>query len=318
MRIGRPGVGSLEAARQISRVGAALAQSPKAPSMCTQAPCSWARAMRGSKGSNAPVFTLPACRHTIVGPLIGGSASARMRPWPSTAACTMRERPSPSMPRDLRSVGWASPPVSTVTGGAPNRPWRLDVEADVAEHRVACRGKSGEIRNRRPGHERPGARRWKLKELEQPAQCDSLKIRSAGRDPVVARVLVDAPASQFAASACGSSRRSRNRRSAGLRFPWSWARSPGRGAPASCPHRCALPAAARPTRAARQWRWHPARHAAPAGRPGSAAPAARHSRIAYTLKLPHSSGTWMRRRDKSRQTRLKARRADDLPRAHIG
>ena len=63
-----------------ARVGATRAHRPKAPSTCTNAPCS--RAIRPSvlTSSQAPEFTLPTCRQTTVGPLILGNASTRMRP----------------------------------------------------------------------------------------------------------------------------------------------------------------------------------------------------------------------------------------------
>ena len=67
-----------------ARSGAAAAQRPKAPSTWTQAPAAWAGRQISPTGSKAPVFTLPACTQTIVGPEIAGSASARIRPWPST------------------------------------------------------------------------------------------------------------------------------------------------------------------------------------------------------------------------------------------
>ena len=50
-----------------ARPGDAAAHSPKAPSTCTHAPASLASGMARAKSSLAPVFTLPACRQTIVG-----------------------------------------------------------------------------------------------------------------------------------------------------------------------------------------------------------------------------------------------------------
>jgi hypothetical protein len=61
-------------------VGLAAAQSPNAPSTCTHAADAWARAQISVVGSNAPVFTFPACMQTIAGPLMGGIALATMRP----------------------------------------------------------------------------------------------------------------------------------------------------------------------------------------------------------------------------------------------
>ena len=63
-----------------ARVGEASAQSPKAPSTCTQAPAAWARSLSSRSGSKAPVLMFPACRHTMAFGGILGNASARMRP----------------------------------------------------------------------------------------------------------------------------------------------------------------------------------------------------------------------------------------------
>ncbi len=106
-----------------ARSGANAAQRPKAPSTWTQAPASCAWAAICSMGSNAPVFTLPAWAQTIVGPEIVGSASARIRPWPSAGTRTTRCLPSPSRPRLFNSDGWTSSPTMTVTGGASKSPF---------------------------------------------------------------------------------------------------------------------------------------------------------------------------------------------------
>src|SRR2546430_3529975 len=49
-----------------------------------------------SAGSNAPVLTLPACRQTSVLSSSGGSASARILPWPSTGTRITRSPPRPT------------------------------------------------------------------------------------------------------------------------------------------------------------------------------------------------------------------------------
>src|SRR5690606_12366392 len=56
--------------------GLAAAHSPKAPSTWTHAPCSCATSQPRRRSSHAPVLTLPACRHTMVGPA-GPAASCR-------------------------------------------------------------------------------------------------------------------------------------------------------------------------------------------------------------------------------------------------
>ena len=64
--------------------GTAAAHKPNAPSTWTHAPRACALATIAPIGSDAPVLTLPACAHTIVGPLpfdnAASSASVRMRP----------------------------------------------------------------------------------------------------------------------------------------------------------------------------------------------------------------------------------------------
>ena len=52
--------------------GAAAAHRPKAPSTCTHAPAGFARAQMAVRSSHAPVFTLPSCAITMVGPAIAG------------------------------------------------------------------------------------------------------------------------------------------------------------------------------------------------------------------------------------------------------
>src|SRR6266550_470374 len=105
-----------------ARAGAAAAQSPNAPSTCTQAPAAFACGMILSAGSNAPVLTLPACRQTSVLSSSGGSASARILPWPSTGTRITRSRPRPTSISALSTLTWTSSPTTTLIGGAPNRP----------------------------------------------------------------------------------------------------------------------------------------------------------------------------------------------------
>ena len=76
VRVGGPGVGVRRCpSTRCARAGAAAAHRPNAPSTCTQAPAACARCARSRRtGSNAPVFTLPACTQTIAGPDSAGSA----------------------------------------------------------------------------------------------------------------------------------------------------------------------------------------------------------------------------------------------------
>ena len=72
MRVGRPRVRPGDAVHLRGGAGEAAAQSPNAPSTCTQAPWSLAQATSGPNGSLAPLLTLPACRQTIAGPSSAG------------------------------------------------------------------------------------------------------------------------------------------------------------------------------------------------------------------------------------------------------
>ena len=110
--------------------GTAAAQIPNAPSTWTQAPRSCAIGISSASGSKAPVFTLPACVQTIVGPSIvasaSRSASGRIRPWSSDAIRRTRSpsRPRPSIWSEAYTVTCVPAWVTTVTGGAPCRPCR--------------------------------------------------------------------------------------------------------------------------------------------------------------------------------------------------
>src|SRR5262245_19738786 len=57
---------SIACVRLLKR-GLALAQTPKAPSTCTQAPYHFAIGISSANESNAPIFTSPACSNTNVG-----------------------------------------------------------------------------------------------------------------------------------------------------------------------------------------------------------------------------------------------------------
>ena len=104
--------------------GDAAAHSPNAPSTCTQAPCSWATAMAGPNGSNAPECRLPACRQTIAGPLAAASALGQRvgssRPSASAgdhrrraeAEVAQRERRASRAARRRPARAPAAPPVS--------------------------------------------------------------------------------------------------------------------------------------------------------------------------------------------------------------
>ena len=97
---------------------------PRAPTR--RARLAWA--VVAARSSHAPVFTLPACAHTIVG-RSGRPARARRpaRPGPSrrsrpAATGSSASAPMPSSRSDRSIVAWRSSPASTRTGGAPVSP----------------------------------------------------------------------------------------------------------------------------------------------------------------------------------------------------
>jgi hypothetical protein len=77
-------------------------------------------------GSKDPLFTLPACAHTMVGPShvarTAGSAEAIMRPCASAGTRLTVRAPSPAMRSAVSMVACASSPATTCTRGAPCRP----------------------------------------------------------------------------------------------------------------------------------------------------------------------------------------------------
>ena len=111
--------------------------------MWTQAPCSWAIGMSSANGSNAPVFTLPACVHTMVGPSIAGEGLAQgVGAHPSLAVGRDLPdlRPFPSEPEHLergvdRDVGAAttfSGDIENEMGPTPTRQSRWTTEKELS------------------------------------------------------------------------------------------------------------------------------------------------------------------------------------------
>ena len=104
--------------------GLAAAQRPKAPSTWIQASFATARAARRS--SQAPVFTFPACRQTIVGPspVFRARSSMSIAPCgPASTGSTARV-PKPSSRRARSTVACRSSLATTRTRGAPPSPSR--------------------------------------------------------------------------------------------------------------------------------------------------------------------------------------------------
>ena len=163
------------------------------------------RSAIAASGSNAPVFTLPACAQTIVAGESGGSASARMRPCPSTGTRTSRLRPKPSRPSALMSVGCASSPTTTVIGGAPNSPSASTSQPARASTAWRAAASAVKLAIVAPVTKAPAAARRAARRVEQPAQRDLLEhARRPGVGESKAAFWSQAVASQFAASAAGS------------------------------------------------------------------------------------------------------------------
>ena len=113
--------GPPRAARATAR---ARAHRPKAPSTCTQAP-GRARPLddrappdRRRRCSRCR----PAGRRWSRSSRLG-SASARMRPWPSTGTRSTRSPPRPSSASAFSTLTCTSSPTTTRSGGAPKRPF---------------------------------------------------------------------------------------------------------------------------------------------------------------------------------------------------
>ena len=110
-----------------------------------------------SRGSNAPVFTLPACAHTMTGPSspasISPRASARIRPWSSAGMRWTRPRPRPSIWSETKIVTWDSSPTTTSIGGRADEPVHLVIPAAPLQHAVPGGGDRGEIRHGGAGRE---------------------------------------------------------------------------------------------------------------------------------------------------------------------
>ena len=253
--------------------GTAAAQIPNAPSMWTQAPRSCAIGISSANGSNAPVFTLPAWVHTMVGPSIVASASrnasARIRPW-SSDAILWRCSPARPRPEHLergvdRDVGPRMGDDGHRRGALETEP--LDIPADPRQHPVPCGGEGREVGHRGAGDEadarrrraaraaRPATRPRPPRPRRPPARGHT--GRRSGPRPT--------PASPHPAPPAGC-RRPRTRSSAARRSP-----------PAPAPRRRRVPRRRPAGRSGHRAAARPARRAAPRGRPGRRPAASRAS-----------------------------------------
>src|SRR4026207_450765 len=125
--------------------------------------------MTGLMGSKAPVFTFPACKQTIVVPVMRGRASPLILPCESTGSVTTRVRPRPMMPSALNRVGCASAPTITVTGGGAESP---SAPAYPIGRRVAGGGGRGDVRDRGAGDEGAHRSKRESEQLDRPAHRD--------------------------------------------------------------------------------------------------------------------------------------------------
>ena len=187
-----------------ARAGAAAAHRPNAPSTWTQAPARRAMGQISRAGSNAPLFTLPACRQRIAGVARAGSASARMRPSPSTGTRTTRSRPSPSSVSALSRLTWTWSPTTTMIGGAPNNPCASTshpARASTAWRAAASAVKFAIVA---PVTNAPAVPCRQRQHVDQPAEGNFFQRRRDGELTIRPAFWSHAPASQFAATVTGS------------------------------------------------------------------------------------------------------------------
>ena len=120
------------------------------------------RAMRArrsaiaSNGSNAPVFTLPACAQTMAGPVASTSGRRALGPHaPLIVGGRANDLPRADAEHpqraDHRHVHLA--PTTTRSAGAPVEAVGLDVPAGAAQQLVARRGQRREVRHVAAGDE---------------------------------------------------------------------------------------------------------------------------------------------------------------------
>src|SRR5262249_23799680 len=184
--------------------GEAAAQSPNAPSTWTHAPCSRAQTISGTNGSLAPLLTLPACRHTNAGPLSAGRSPGSIRPWPSTASTVARSRPRPTRPSALRTVACTSAPTTTVTGGAPARPWPAASHPCLASTASLAAARQAAFAIVAPVTKPPPAPAGRPSSSATQRSATALSSAAAGDITVMAAFRSHAAAGQAAACAAGS------------------------------------------------------------------------------------------------------------------
>ena len=162
--------------------GLAAAQRPKAPSTCAQAPWSWATALAAARSSNAPLFTLPAWRQTIVGPA-GPAASTRARSVDVDRALVVgRHRLDDVGAQAEEAQGAVDRGVALAVGHHAHRrasgeAAALDVPAHGGEHVVAGRGEGHGVGGLAAGHESERRLGGEPEQVLEPATGDVLDHR---------------------------------------------------------------------------------------------------------------------------------------------
>ena len=272
VRVGRPRIGALRS--RASDRAATGRPPPRCRTPHRRGPRRPARgrsAISASNGSNAPVFTLPAWAHTMVGPSIAASVVAeRLGAHPALVVrgdhpdvlplAAEAEHLERRVDRDVRALVGDDRDVRRALQSVP-----LDVPADLGEHAMARGRERREVGHRRAGDE-PDARPGRQPEqLDEPGAGDLLGDRGGRRERVQAGVLV--PRARQPVGGQGgrqAAHRRRTRSSAGRHSPRALGPRQPPGPRRPTPDRTARPAAARPSpRGARRGR--------PPGRPGASA-----------------------------------------------
>ena len=100
-----------------------------------------------TRGSHAPVFTFPACAHTIVGPEVAEShhsrASGRIRPCASVATPMIVRLPTPVVRLAAPIDECASSPATSVSRGAPCSP--IASTSHRARRSISCRAAASAV-----------------------------------------------------------------------------------------------------------------------------------------------------------------------------
>ena len=206
--VGRPGIGAVHALDQVAQRGDAAAHSPNAPSTCSQAFGRVASASAiGPSGSNAPLFTLPACGATIGGPSMAG-APPRLRcpsgpgrrsrcASPAPARAHVLERGQHGGMRLLADEDLDRRGVVQALRASTSQPTRPAARGGRRPYRPCS-----PARRRSAGRSSASAGRPSSSSIHSPATCSA--AAAAGESACVAAFWSHAVVSQSAASDAGS------------------------------------------------------------------------------------------------------------------